>query len=143
MLGCATLSLAQGGIAVVVSPHNNQTSIGMGELRKVFVGEKRYWSDGAAVKLFTRTTGTAEHEALLKLMGMSEMEYKQYWKSRIYAGEAISEPVSLPSNGMQREAVQTYPGGIALVDMSDVKPGMKILRIDGKMPGEDGYPLQR
>jgi ABC-type phosphate transport system substrate-binding protein len=143
LLGCTTLTLAQGGIAVVVSPRNSQTTIAMGELRKILAGEKRYWSDGAAVKLFTRSAGTAEHDAMLKLVGMSETEYKQYWRSKVYAGDAQSEPVSLPSNGMQREALQTYPGGIALVDNADVKPGMKVLKIDGKMPGEEGYPLQR
>ena len=143
VLVCASLSFAQSAVAVVVSPHNSQSSIGMGDLRKLLIGEKRYWPDGAAVKLFTRSAGTPEHDALLKLIGMSETEYKQYWRQRIYAGEAQSEPILLPSNGMQREALQTYAGGLALVDMADLKPGMKVLKIDGKAPGESGYPLQR
>jgi hypothetical protein len=42
---------------------------------------------------------------------------------------------------MQREAVQTCAGGIALVDAADVKFGMKVLKIDGKSPGDPGYPL--
>jgi hypothetical protein len=44
---------------------------------------------------------------------------------------------------MQKEALQAYPGGIALVDATDIKPGMKVLKVDGKLPGEEGYPLQR
>ena len=47
----------------------------------------------------------------------------------------------LPSNGMQREALTAYPGAITLVDSADVKLGMKILKVDGKMPEEEGYPL--
>jgi hypothetical protein len=140
-LGSTTLALAQNEIAVVVNPHNAQSNLGMGDLRKVLVGEKRYWSDGSAVKLFTRSVGTKEHDALLKVIRMSENEYKQYWRTRVYDGEAQSEPVNLPSNGMQREALQAYPGGIALVDMADIKEGMKVLKIDGKSPGEAGYPL--
>lgn len=141
VLGYTSLALAQGGIAVVVNPHNAQSSIGIGDLRKILVGEKRNWPDGSAVKLFTRTSGTKEHSAMLKLIGMAETEYKQYWRTRVYDGEAQSEPVTLPSNGMQREAVQAYVGGIALVDASDVKFGMKVLKIDGKSPGDPGYPL--
>lgn len=141
VLCCSCFASAQSGVAVVVSPHNPQSNIGMGDLRKIFVGEKRNWSDGSPVKLFTRTSGTKEHDALLKLIGMSETEYKQYWRSRVYDGEAQGEPVALPSNGMQREAVQTYAGGIALVDASEVKLGMKTLKIDGKSPGDPGYPL--
>ena len=143
LLGLTTAALAQNGIAVVVNPRNSQSSIGKGELRKLLVGEKRYWPDGVPVKLFTRSTGTAEHDAMLKLIGMSETEYKQYWRTRVYAGEAQSEPLSLPSNGMQREALPTFSGGIAMVDVVDVKPGMKVLKVDGKLPGEDGYPLQQ
>jgi ABC-type phosphate transport system substrate-binding protein len=141
LLYCSHVAFAQQGIAVVVNPHNPQTNISLGDLRKLMVGEKHNWPDGSAVKLFTRTSGTREHDAMLKLVGMSETEYKQYWRTRVYDGEAQSEPVALPSNGMQREAVQTYPGGIALVDASDVKFGMKILKIDGKAPADSGYPL--
>jgi hypothetical protein len=42
---------------------------------------------------------------------------------------------------MQREAVVAYPGAIALVDAQDIKPGMKVVRVEGCMPGDDGYPL--
>lgn len=142
--GLAQLAFAQSGsIAVVVNTQNPLSTVSVGELRKVFVGEKRYWSGGNGVKLFTRMPGSAEHDALLKLVGMSETEYKQYWTSRIYQGEAQGAPIALPSAGMQREAITTYAGAIALVDAADVKPGMKVLKVEGKMPGEEGYPLQR
>jgi hypothetical protein len=45
------------------------------------------------------------------------------------------------SNGMQKEAVALYPGAVALMNSQDVKPGMKVVRVDGHMPGEAGYPL--
>jgi len=30
---------------------------------------------------------------------------------------------------------------MALVNVEDVKPGMKMVKVDGHMPGEAGYPL--
>jgi len=33
------------------------------------------------------------------------------------------------------------PGAIALIDTHDLKPGLKVLKIEGKLPGEEGYPL--
>jgi hypothetical protein len=48
----------------------------------------------------------------------------------------------LPSNGMQREALTAYPGAIALVEATDVKPGMKVLKVDGKSPRDENYPLR-
>src|SRR3974390_1213134 len=89
LLAFRTNAGAQGGsVAVVVNPQNALSTIPMGDLRKILSGEKRYWPGGAPVKLFTRTAGTAEHNAMLKIVGMSEAEYKQYWTSKVYQGEA-------------------------------------------------------
>ena len=34
-----------------------------------------------------------------------------------------------------------FPGAIALIAADDVKPGLKVLKIDDKLPGQEGYPL--
>lgn len=128
-------------VAVAVSPKNTVSNLSSGELRKMFLGEKRTWADGVRVKLFSRSPGTAERTALLKLLGKSESDYKQYWTAKVYQGEAEAEPMVLPSNGMQREALAAYPGAIALVEAGEVKPGMKVLKIDGKLPEDENYPL--
>ena len=51
------------------------------------------------------------------------------------------EPLALPSNGMQKEALAIYPGAVCLMDAPDVKQGMKVVRVDGRIPGETGYPM--
>ena len=72
---------------------------------------------------------------------MSESNYKEYWTAQVFRGEAQAQPVALFSNGMQKEAVALYRGAVTLVNSQDVKPGMKVVRVDGHMPGEAGYPL--
>ncbi len=72
---------------------------------------------------------------------MSESAYKQYWTAQVFRGEAQTEPLALFSNGMQKEALTVYPGAVALVIVQDVKSGMKVVRVDGHLPGETGYPL--
>jgi hypothetical protein len=42
---------------------------------------------------------------------------------------------------LTKEAIGAFPGAIALVTLGDVKPGMKVLKVDGLLPGEPGYPL--
>jgi phosphate transport system substrate-binding protein len=145
-IGLASLSfssaLAQtGAVAVVVNEKNPVNNLSTPELRKLFAGEKHSWSGGLPVKLFVRAAGAYERIVLLKLLGMSEREYKQYWTAQVFRGEAQAEPVALFSNGMQKEAVTAYPGALALVNFQDVKPGMKVVRVDGHMPGEAGYPF--
>ena len=111
------------------------------ELRRLFAGEKHSWAGGLPVKLFIRAPGAYERVVLLKLLGMSEIEYKQYWTAQVFRGEAQAEPIPLFSNGMQKEALTAFPGAIALVNLQDVKPGMKVVRVDGHLPGDVGYPL--
>ncbi len=105
-------ALAQtGDVAVVVNPQNPASNLTILELRKLFAGEKRSWAGGLSVKLIVRAPGTHEREVLLKLLGVSESEYKQYWAC------------------------------ITLVAAENVKPGMKVVKVNGRMPGEAGYPL--
>ena len=59
----------------------------------------------------------------------------------MFRGDAQAEPVALFSNGMQKEALAVYPGAVALVSFQDVKPGMKVVKVDGHLPEEAGYPL--
>lgn len=147
LLGLAMLSLiAQGAaqandIAVVVNSDNPVTTLSLVDLRKIFAGAKRSWPGGQPIKLVTRGSGCPERAALLRLLAMSEGDYKQYWTAQVFRGEADAEPLTVPSVGMQKEALVLFPWAITLVNVRDVKPGMKIIKIDGQMPGVAGYPL--
>lgn len=148
-LGCfASLTtlpraLAQGAdVAVVVNPNSPVTNVSFTDLRKIFMGEKRSWPGGLPIKLIVRAPGCHERLVLLRLMGMSESEYKQYWTAQVIRGEADAEPLTVPSFGMVKEAVKVFPGGIGMVDaLSARAAGMKVIKIDGHLPGEPGYPL--
>src|SRR6266852_2732646 len=144
LAGLTGLSIAvaqTSAVAVVVNEKNPVTNLSTPELRKLVAGEKHSWAGGVPVRLFVRAPGAYERVVLLKLLGMSESAYKQYWTAQVFRGEAQAEPLALFSNGMQKEALTVYPGAVALVIVQDVKPGMKVVRVDGHLPGETGYPL--
>ncbi len=129
-------------VAAVVNPDNPASNLSQADLRKIFAGEKRTWDRGLRIKLIVRLPGCRERLVLLRLLGMSESEYKQYWAAQVFRGEADSEPFAAPSVGMQKEAMKVFPGAISLVNAEDVKPGMKIIKVDGRLPGTVGYPLR-
>ena len=144
VLGFALLAWAtptEADIAVVVNQDNPIEKLSYSDLRKIFAGERRTWPRGVVVRLVVRPPGTRERDALLRLLQMNEIDYEQYWTAKIYRGEAQFPPVVLSSVGMTREAIVTYPGAIALIAANDVKPDMKVLKIDSRLPGESGYPL--
>jgi hypothetical protein len=140
--GCIPAAMAQtGDVALVVNEKNPIDNLTSPEVRKIFAGEKHLWAGGLPIKLFVRASGARERVVLLKVLRMSEIEYKEYWSSKVFRGEAQAEPIALFSNGMQKEALLAYPGGVALVNAQDVKLPMKVVKVDGRMPGEPGYPL--
>lgn len=141
LIGAVNATSQSSDVAVVVNQNNPVRNLSRAELRKLFAGEKHSWGAGLPVTIFVRAPGARERVVLLALLGMSESEYKQYWTTQVLLREAQFEPVALFSNGMQKEAVVTFPGGVALVNAQDVKPGIKVVKVDGRLPGEAGYPL--
>jgi ABC-type phosphate transport system substrate-binding protein len=141
MAGISSAVAQTGAVAVVVNQKNPVTNLTALELRKLFMGEKHFWAGGLPIKLIVRAPTAHERVVLLRVLTMSESEYKQYWAAQVFRGEAQAEPIALFSNGMQKEALAAFPGAVALVDFQDVKPGMKVVRVDGRLPGDAGYPL--
>jgi hypothetical protein len=72
---------------------------------------------------------------------LSESEYKQRWTAQVVRGEVDTEPFVAPSIGMVQEAIKAIPGAVSLMSASDLKPGMKVIKVDGLLPGAPGYPL--
>jgi hypothetical protein len=129
-------------VAVVASSGNPTTNVSLADLRKMLSGTKRSWAGGQPIKLITRGPGCTERLAMLKLLAMSEDEYKQYWTAQVFRGEADAAPLTVPSVGMQKEAIRAFPGALSLVSAKEVKPGMKVIRVDGLLPGDAGYPIR-
>jgi ABC-type phosphate transport system substrate-binding protein len=134
-------SAQSGDIAVVVNADNPIAGVTLSDLRKIFAGERHSWPGGVPIKLVVRVPGCRERLALLHILNMSESEYKQYWTALVLRGEAASEPVAVFSNGFQKEAIKAMPGAIALMDSQDAKAGVKVIKLDGHLPGEAGYAL--
>lgn len=130
-------------IAVIVNPSNPVDAISTVELRKIFAGEKQNWAGSLPVFLLVRAPQAHERDVLLnQVLRMNESEYKQYWIKKIYSGEIQREPLAVFSNGMQLEGVRAEKGGIALIRVTDVRQGVKVLKIDGHLPGTSEYPLK-
>src|ERR1700730_5359346 len=149
-LSCLCLTLLQPlaaqrhdvDVAVVVHPDTPISNLSMSEVRKVFLGDRQYWSTNIPVVLLIRAPVARERDVVLKIIyQMSESQFKQYWIAKIFRAESASAPKVVYSNDMANELVSAIPGAIAFVDARDVRPGLKILRVDGHLPGDKNYPL--
>ena len=130
-------------IAVVVHPDTAITDLSLSEVRKVLLGERQYWNSKLPVVLLIRAPVARERDVVLRVIyQMSENQFKQYWVAKIFRAEAASPPKLVYSNDMQYELVSAIPGAIAFIDARNVRPGLKVLRVDGHMPGDREYPLR-
>jgi hypothetical protein len=130
-------------IAVVVNADTPVTELSLSEVRKVLLGERQYWNSKLPVVLLIRAPVARERDVVLRVIyQMSEAQFKQYWVAKIFRAEAASPPKIVYSNDMQYELLTALPGAIAFVDSRNVRPGVKVLRVDGHLPGEKDYPLR-
>jgi ABC-type phosphate transport system substrate-binding protein len=130
-------------IAVVVNQDTPVTDLSLSDVRKVLLGERQYWNAKLPVVLLIRAPVARERDVVLRVIyQMTEAQFKQYWVAKIFRAEAASPPKIVYSNDMQYELVTAIPGAIAFIDARNVRPGLKVLRVDGYLPGERDYPLR-
>lgn len=130
-------------IAVIVHPQVPVDELSLAELRRIFLGERQSWSKELVITLLTPPLGTPEREVLLReiYQRRSEVQYQQYWINRLFSDGASIAPKMTGSNAMSASLARDLPGAIALVPADKVPHGVKVLRIDGKLPGDASYPL--
>jgi ABC-type phosphate transport system substrate-binding protein len=130
-------------IAIVTNPRTAVSDISFLELRKIFLGEMQFWGDNSRIVLLVRAPIARERDIVLsKIYRMGEAEFQQYWIAKVFRAEVSSKPKIVYSSDMTSELVTALPGAIGFLPADEVGPGMKVLRINGKLPGETGYPLQ-
>jgi ABC-type phosphate transport system substrate-binding protein len=139
----AQTSRGGGDIAVVVHPDTPVSDLTLSDVRKVLLGERQYWSAKLPVVLLIRAPVARERDVVLRVIyQMSEEQFKQYWVAKIFRAEATTPPKIVYSNDMQYELISGLPGAIGFMDARNVRPGLKVLRVDGHLPGDKEYPLR-
>lgn len=131
-----------GDLAIVTHPGTPVTQLSVAELRQVLKGDKQYWTPDLPVVLFVRAPTSAERSAVLDVIyQMTEPQFKQYWIAKQFRAESATSPKNMRTNELTQQFVSSTAGAIGFMAASDVKPGVKVLKIDGHLPGEAGYKL--
>lgn len=120
-------------MAVVVSKQNPMANITSAQLGKIFRAEVKKWPDGKYVALVLHRTSAGETITLRHLNKMSAQQL-QAWidehKDLVKLVDSDEEVLSY---------VESTPGAIGLVDVRSVTDRVNIVRVDGRVPMEEGY----
>jgi hypothetical protein len=143
LAGMLPARAAGADVAIVVRPETPVDNLSMGDLRRVLLGDKQFWSSNLRVTLLVRAPGAHEREVVLNTVyQMSEAQYRQYWIAKVFRAEAASAPRIVYSSEMAVELASSVPGALAFVDASQVPKNLKIVKINGALPGDNKYPLR-
>lgn len=130
-------------LALVVNEETPVNDLSLAEVRKLFLGERQYWNAKLPVVLLMRASSAPERDVVLRVVyQMSEAQFRQYWVAKIYRAEVTASPKIVYSDDLQYQLVSAVPGAIAFVDARSVRPGVKVVRVDGLLPGDKNYPLR-
>ncbi len=130
-------------LAIVVNSADPVSNLSFAELRRIFLGEQQFWPDRSKVTLLVRAPTAYERSMVLdRIYRMDEDRFRQYWIGKMFRAEVAAGPKIVYSSEMALNLVSAIRGSITFVPLAAVTPEVKVLRIDGKLPGEPGYPLQ-
>lgn len=130
-------------LAIIVNVANPVQSLSVAQLRKIFRAEQNHWPDGHHITIALPEPGQPEREVVLReIYQMSERDFSRYFVQATFTGEALSVPKTLATASGLRKFIFNVPGAIACVAADEVDATVKVVRLDGNLPGEAGYRLR-
>jgi hypothetical protein len=124
-------------LAVIVDKTNNLGGLSATDLAKVFKFDNHKWPDGRSVILILRDPSTPEMQtAIQKLYHMQPEEFKALLAAH------QSGVIIVRSEEELLKSVESIPGAVGLVDVYSINSRVNVLKVDGKLPLEQGYYLK-
>lgn len=134
----------QAELAIIVNKANPIESVSSSELREYFLAERTRWSSGGRkVRIVMRQVGQPERKAVLDLIyRMNEKSFTTYFLAKKFTGEVLEEPTQQASALDVIRVISDVAGAIGYVRADERDASVKMLRVDGVLPGEPGYKIK-
>jgi hypothetical protein len=130
-------------IAIVVHKDTQVENLSMTELRSVFLADQQFWPDRTRIVLLVRAPESDERDFVLnRIYKMTEAAFRQYWIAKMFRAEVPRGPKVVFSSDTALDLVVAIPGSISFIRANEVMGDVKVIRIDGALPSDPGYPLK-
>jgi hypothetical protein len=128
-------------LCIIMAASSAQKELSRNELRRIFLHQP---SDDVSGNRFIPLNAPPKSPIRVHLdtflFGLGPDEMARYWVDQRIRG--TQAPRAVPSIDMARKVVAKLPGGITYIPASQLIPEVKALRIDGRGPFDNGYPLR-
>ncbi len=127
-------------MAVVISAGSKLSDVPLADLAKLCKGVQKAWPDGKAFTLVIRDPESPEMRvAVQKLFGASPSEIKSVI-AKLNETRPMIKVVASDEDLLR--TVDATPGAVGILDVYSINSSVKVLRLDGKLPFDMGYPLK-
>jgi ABC-type phosphate transport system substrate-binding protein len=124
-------------LAIVTDQANATTNLSAAELVKIFNAHSRTWADGKTITVVMRDPSSAGMQLVLhKLLNMTPDQARSFIQAH---RDAI---MIADSDDAVLRSVSITRGAIGVVDLYSLTKDVNVLKIDGKLPVEQGYLLK-
>jgi len=124
-------------LAVVADSENPTANVSAADLQKIFNLRTHNWPDGKAVIVVMRDPSAAEMQLVLrKLLNMTPEQASSFVQS--HKGSVVLAD----SDEAVIRFVSTNRGAIGVVDLYSLTKDVRVVKVDGKLPVEQGYLLR-
>lgn len=132
---------AAGQIMVIAHPSVTETNVSLDALRRLFLGSTQTWR-GTTIPV--RLSECAVHRKAFyrTVLGMAESQFDRHWVGLQFQGGDVSPPQRFPTPREVARFVAETPGAIGFVDPASLSSAVKVLRVEGLLPNQRGYPIQ-
>jgi ABC-type phosphate transport system substrate-binding protein len=129
-------------LAIVVAKDSPLSDLSIHDLKNIYMGDRISAPGGKQLIPIGLRAGSPERAAFEQsVIGMASDRLSKYWIDRKIRGQS-GPPKSVDTAELLQLVVTKLDGGIGYVSAGAVSNGVKIVRIDGKAPGEPGYPVK-
>ncbi len=136
VLAASSLAAAR-QLAVVADTSNATSNISSADLVKIFAGHTRNWPDGKPITIVLRDPSSSDMQLVVrKLFNMNSDQALSFVHSHpgmIVVADSDDAVIHLVANTR---------GAIGVVDLYSLTKDVNVVKVDGKLPVEQGYLLR-
>jgi len=124
-------------LAVITDTGNSTTNVTSAELTKILTGRTRSWLDGKPIRIVLRDPSSADMQVVARKLFNMEGD-----QARAFVRAHSDFIVVADSDDTVLRFVSSTRGAIGIVDLYSLTKGVNVVKIDGKLPVEQGYFLK-
>jgi hypothetical protein len=128
-------------LALVVARQSPLQQLSRFELKKLYLGAHIVDPSGERIIPFNQSANAPDRLAFeQKVLGMSPDQVASYWIDRKIRGQS-GAPKAAGSPELVQKVVSKVEHSIAYVRLEQVRPEVRVIAIDGKLPTDAAYQL--